>query len=287
MAFNRIVDVAKAQAETGATWTSWVHKTSYPNQASQGIWGDMTMGAGTPKYNAYVGTQYESTPLIGAGNFGIYTGGDQADNKHLSEIMLQCNVASMALTGYILCDYLMFYPLVDMDSSDLQEMDNIATLPRYSDGEGVRICAVVTTPLSTFGTVTVSYTNQDGVSGRIATFYPVAAASNVGAISHGTASNSAATGAPFVPLIGGDTGVRSIESVTNTSPTGGFMAFVLVKPLATVSITEATTAVEVNFIKDKVTMPRIYNGAYLGFLRQGASNPSTGIFRAALTFIWG
>jgi hypothetical protein len=286
MAFNRIVDIAKAQAETGATWTSFVHKNSGPAASNAALWVDTSMGAGTPKYNAYVGAQYESTPLIGAGNFGIYTGGDQDDDKYLSEILLQSTVASHSLSTYILCDYLMFYPLVDMDSTDQQDMDNVAPLPRYADGAGVRIMAVVTTPVSTFGTVTITYTNQDGVGSRTATFYPTGFAVAVGNISHGVTSNQVASSHPFVTLQSGDTGVRSIESITNSSPPGGFMAFVLVKPLATVGLTEATTATETNFIKDKVTMPRIYNGAYLGFVSGGTIRVS-GIFRAALTFIWG
>jgi len=35
----------------------------------------------------------------------------------------------------VMCDYLLFYPQVDMDSVDPQAMDNTVTLPRYESGE--------------------------------------------------------------------------------------------------------------------------------------------------------
>lgn len=118
MAFDRIIDFANAQAVTGATWTNFIHKTSLPVFSSAGMWADASMGAGTPKYNAYVGTQGESTPMYGAGNFGIYTGGDVSENKHLAEIMLQSTLATLAPADFLLCDYLLNYPLIDMDSTD-------------------------------------------------------------------------------------------------------------------------------------------------------------------------
>ena len=37
-----------------------------------------------------------------------------------------------------LLDYLMFYPLIDLDDDVEQVMDNTVTLPRYDDGAGVR-----------------------------------------------------------------------------------------------------------------------------------------------------
>lgn len=34
-----------------------------------------------------------------------------------------------------LCDYLLYYPTIDDSELGLQEMNNVATLPRYTDGE--------------------------------------------------------------------------------------------------------------------------------------------------------
>jgi hypothetical protein len=66
----------------------------------------------------------------------------------------------------VLCDYLLFYPFVDESVTDEQIMDNTATLPRYTDGDGVQMMAVVVAAQVGGGTFTVNYTNSDGVSGR-------------------------------------------------------------------------------------------------------------------------
>ena len=41
-----------------------------------------------------------------------------------------------------LMDYLMYYPLIDEGTTDEQFMVNNATLPRYTDGDGVQRMAV-------------------------------------------------------------------------------------------------------------------------------------------------
>lgn len=96
-----------------------------------------------------------------------------------------------------------------------------AALPRYTDGIGVMIgLDVYTATGGTATTVTASYTNQDGTPGR--TTQAVAWTA------------SAPVGRRFIlPLQDGDTGVRSVESVTfagNTAAAGN-VGVTLFKPL--------------------------------------------------------
>ena len=72
---------------------------------------------------------------------------------------------------------------------------------------------------------------------------------------------------PFLPLQTGDTGVRSVQSVT-IGGTGdvGLFALVLVKPLASISLYEITAASETDYLLDTSTLPVIEDDAYLNFI---------------------
>lgn len=100
-----------------------------------------------------------------------------------------------------------------------------AALTRYTSGEGVHAALTIWNALGTnTTTVTASYTNQAGTSGQ--TTPAIAFTSGTG------------NGAPGMlhplPLQEGDTGVRSVESVTLSGSTGsaGNFGVVLYKPLA-------------------------------------------------------
>ena len=100
-----------------------------------------------------------------------------------------------------------------------------AALTRYTSGEGVMAGLCIWSQLgNTVTTVTVSYTNQSGTPGRIST--PVQIGSN-------NAANAAGR-LIALPLEPGDTGVRSVESVTlaGTTATAGNFGVCLFKPLA-------------------------------------------------------
>lgn len=101
-----------------------------------------------------------------------------------------------------------------------------AALTRYTSGEGVHAALIILTALGgTASTVTCSYTNQAGTAGRASTAVVIG----------GTGFNAA--GALIrMPLQVGDTGVRSVESVTLSGTTGavGNFGVVLYRPLAMV-----------------------------------------------------
>lgn len=98
-----------------------------------------------------------------------------------------------------------------------------AALTRYTSGEGVMAALVIWITIGgTSTTFTASYTNQAGTSLR--TTQPAVIGS----------PNSAAGRIAVFPLASGDTGVRSVQSVTlaGTTSTAGNFGVCLFKPLA-------------------------------------------------------
>jgi hypothetical protein len=268
LGFANVRKLADAIEDNGQNWTSWFHKTSGPTGFGAGRWADMSMGAGTPKYNAYVGSQLQATPLINQGNDGIYLGPSPAAgmSKFITGLQLQSAVTNLAPSSWVLCDYLMFYPLVDGDSTDQQDMDNTALLPRYADGDGVMAMVVCTTPAASDAPCTFTYTNSDGVAGRTVT--TMLSFTNVTGCIMSTTANVASTNAraAFLPLANGDRGVRAIESAALLSALGGFFAIVLVKPMTTAVLPENVVACESTELIHKARVRKVDAGAYLNFI---------------------
>jgi hypothetical protein len=107
-----------------------------------------------------------------------------------------------------------------------------AALTRYTSGEGVMAGIVVYAIIGTTATtITISYTNSAGVSGRTST-----------ATTFGGANFREVGALIPIPLQEQDTGVRSIESVTITATTGtaGNFGVCLYKPLSMISFESGT-----------------------------------------------
>lgn len=275
--------------EAGRFWESYIYKTTGP--LNLGVrWGDASMAPGTPKYNAYVGSQFEATPLIGSGNNGIYTGPTPApgESKYLTDIRLSTPQSTLVPSHWALCDYLQFYPLLDGDDTSEQLLVNAAPLPRYATGDGVQCFVVQTTPTLSNAILTLNYTNSDGVSGRSSSSLLITN-TPTGAIltSANTTGSLASSQTPFFPLAGGDKGIRSIESATLAAGVGGFFALVLVKPLASIGVREVNTASELSMFMQMARCPIIYDGAYLNFIYLAGANTTTFNLFGRLSFTWG
>lgn len=283
--FDGVLPLAQAVAENGREWQSFFFKSAVPG-AGAGRWADGSVGAGIPVYNAYVGAALEATPITGSGNRGIYTGPavGEGQTKHLHAMQALSNNAGVPIY-LLLADYLLFYPLVDGDSPDVQTMDNTATLPRYTSGEGVRCMFVAASPMTQNGTVTMSYTNSAGVSGRTVTF-GINLSSIIGCIVNagGNVNASAAENA-FTPLASGDKGIRSIESVTISGAPGGLFNVVLVRPISHLQIREAFTAAEKFLFPQAASCPKIETGAYLNWILNNGSATAP-LLRGYLHFAW-
>lgn len=171
-----------------------------------------------------------------------------------------------------------------MDSTDEQYFFNTVSLPRYSDGNGVQAFLVAVTPYMGGGGFTIKYTNEKGAAGQISRPCLSNAATFIGTLVNSRDTNP--PGAPFIPLAQDDNGIRSVESITFNAPNGGLAALVLVKVIATMMTREITAASEFDFIKDKMSFPRVYDGAYLNFLCCPSGTIATGIFTGTASFIW-
>lgn len=105
-----------------------------------------------------------------------------------------------------------------------------AALTRFTSGEGVMAGLTMWTQVGTTATtVTISYTNQSGTPGQIST----------ATVFGGSGSREAGRMIP-IPLAAGDTGVRSVESVTLAATTGtaGNFGVCLFKPLAIMAMND-------------------------------------------------
>ena len=246
---------------------------SFRKQATQttgaGVWFDLSMSPGNPAPNYYIGSPGVFVPLKQSTDGGLRHGGNVSPaKKFLRKLMVTTNTAAASVTPMKLLDYIGFYGFIDESVLDEQFLDNTTPLPRHVDGAGVQLMPVVVAGQTGGQPFTVSYTNQDGVAGRTTTSVLMSTQFVNGTIL--CSQNGGATyphAGPFLPLQTGDTGVRSVQSVT-IGGTGdvGLFALVLVKPLASISLYEITAASETDFLLDAATMPVIEDDAYLNFI---------------------
>lgn len=281
---KQIVDAELDGKEHRYTW----RKVPANNTSANGTWFDLAYVSGMPVPNYYIGAINTSTQLKQSTDGGIYHGPDVAPSeKYLRMTTALCTSSTPLPMTMVLCDYLMFYPFIDESTLDVQFMNNTLTLPRYTDGEGVRIIAVSQAVRNTTGVYfTVSYTNQDGVAGRTTTARQFSHPGTNGELLTSGTAFTGSSGA-FLPLMDGDTGVRSIESVTMLTDNVGLFALVLVKPLATTVIREITAPVEKDYFLEAGVIPRIYDDAFLGFLISPAnSGIASAVITGDLKVIW-
>jgi len=286
MSIKAFSKIGQAIADSGSYHYQYVFKTT-PVPSTAGFFVDLNQTSGTPKYNAFAGTQQAFNVLEGSGNGGVYVGPFETNKtKHLARWQaLNPNTAANTISPdqVHLLDYLGFYPLIDCDDLDPQVLDNTSSLTRYTDGIGVRIVAIVQAPITTTASLTINYTDSNDVS-RSSTRNIIAGLSiGVSATGAGTAS-AAGSATPFWPLTDGSFGVKRIDSVQFAASAGGFICLALVKPLATISLIEARAPVEKTFGVNDLTPPEIKQGAYLNFLIQ-RSGTSAGALRSELLFI--
>ena len=253
---NRVKDIVDAVSDGRINTVSF---RKVPSQASTaGTWCDLSMASGNPSPNFYSGDALTST--LFDGRKGIYKG----NSEYLFEIMAQTSSANGAPSTLMLCDYLLYYPQVDMDNVNAQSTDNTTTLPRYTSGEGVQMFVVAQYPFIGGVDFRITYTNSDGVSGRSTGLVRCNNVANIASFIHsGSFANSFGA---FLPLQSGDKGVRSVEDIQFLSPNGGLGAIVLVKPIYTTLIRELASPSESNCFKNSALLPKIEQGAYLNFL---------------------
>lgn len=264
--------------------THTAHFRKVPSQASvAGQWVDLSMAAGNPLPNYYA-----STPLAAAtldGTRGIFHGADKSPaSMYLSDLAL-CSPTAGFVGAFQLLDYLLYYPFVDLDDTDVQTMDNTVALPRYADGANVRAMMVAVAPTTGGGSFTYDYIDQDGNSQTSAVISCNTTADAIATVPT-SQQGTVACGQLFLPLNSGDTGIRAVTSVQMVVPNGGLCAIVLVKPLALATIREINVPDERSYITEIPGPPCILDGAYLNLAMNCAATVAAGQLTGRASFIW-
>ena len=286
MGFANVRALVDAELDGQSTYATW---RKSPSQASTGgLWFDLSMSPGNP-----VPQYYASAPLVGktlsqSQDGGLFHGGPVAPaTKHLKRVTAVATVATGLPMPLILCDYLLYYPFVDEGSTDPQPCDNTQTITRYTSGAGVQMMAVSLASRTGGASFQVTYTNSDGVAGRVSqTVTQNSAAANGTLVTSRNASTNPTSTGPFIGLQDTDTGVRLIESVQMLSPDVGLFALVLVRPLAQCNVLGIDAAVETNYLDDYNQLPVIADDAYLGFLCNPRGSLGATALHGDITTVW-
>jgi len=240
-----------------------------PSQVTTaGYWFDLSLSPGNPVPKYW----FDATPLIAKSiaqstDGGLWHGPDTAPKQQYLRMTTAMSSSGTGLPlPLILCDYLLYYPSIDDSLTDPQVLDNTVTLPRYTDGKGVQVIAVTVAGRTGGQDFYFTYTNSDGVSGRTSQTVRQNTISAIGTIATSSLSTLGMSGNPFIGLQSGDTGVRSIESVTMLGVDVGLFSLILVKPLARTQIREQTAPVEKDYLIEASDVPEIKDDAYLGWL---------------------
>lgn len=263
-------DYVEAIDKGRTNYSSFVKTPSQSGTASN--WFDLSMSPGNPLPQYYAAAPLVAQQLKRSTDGGLNHGSSVSSGdyqKYLKTFKLMPPSASGLPMPYILLDYLLYYPFIDMGTNDEQLMDNTLTLPRYTDGVGVQMmCVSVASGTALAPRFTVKYTNSDGVSGRTSRTVTCSLATANGSIlscHHGL--STVIGNVPFIGLQEGDKGVRSVESVTFPSTLDvGLFAIALVKPLITGTLYEQTAACETEVLPHQSQLPKIYDDAYLNLI---------------------
>lgn len=253
-------------------------------------WADPTFASGQPAYDAHVGTPLLFTPCIAQKNDAVFFPGiGPGQERYLHTATVWSNQGTFNGPGsMVFYDLIGYYPLIDGDSTDLQETDNTATLPRYASGDGVvAVWVNHVAPAVQNGLADVLYTNSDGVQQTVRVNIPNMGVNLVVTGNIATSANGQAGGLSM-PLLTGSKGVRSIDGITYLTPPGGLHAIYLIKPLCTMTLGDNLVTAEKDFfLQDGFRMPRIYDGAWIGwFDNLGAGTARSVAWFGNLTFLW-
>lgn len=211
-----------------------------------------------------------STPSTGSGNAPTnatlgaitFTNADSGNKLYLGRF----SFTSGTIGYFTLYDRLVETSGIVGNTTSPQTVNSTA-LTRHTTGDGVRLWLEWYTSTGTgTPTATVSYTNQDGTASRTTTSPAWVSSMSVGQMLP-------------VPLAVGDSGIRSVQSVTLSAATGsaGDFGIVLAKPLIDIPVPVIYAGQYLDAFA--CGLPEIPNNACLAFMLLASAstmNPITG-----------
>lgn len=277
----KIRDFIEKCYDGGQNWISSFRKTPAIASSQSGVI-DLSMAPGNPVANYYTGDALTAT--LFNGSKGIYTGGDvYPKTKYLRRISFMQPPATVSPAQFYVLDFLMFYPLIDMDSTDEQTFINNVTLPRYTDGSNVKMFIVATNPYLGGASFTINYVNHLGQR-KTTRWQTSNYHTYIGTIIH--SGNNTNVSGTFINTPDGD-GVQYVESITFNNPNGGLAALVLCKVITMLTtVNAAPSQTEVDFLLQKGELPIILDGAYINFIEQTNGSALNVIHSGVIETIW-
>jgi hypothetical protein len=254
---------------------------------------DMSNLAGSPVANAWAGTSLAYTACTettgnGTQIFGMPHGGNvSTDIKHLVGMGANVTAATGVPSTIYLIDIEGYWPNISNNTLSAQTLTGTPS-PRSTNGAGLRLFYVQTAVNgATAQNLSLSYTDQSGNTGNaLGATVAMTASSVVGHITHsGLAANNYG---PFLPLAGGDSGVRNVATITFSAANTGTGALVLCKPLAEIPIGIVSTYHKQDMLGQIPSLPVIPDGACLSMiLVAGGAVAASTTFMGHNEFVWG
>lgn len=286
---DQLVSAISAGQTTRYDWNKITGGSAY----AAGRWYDGSMLNALPIANAWAGTALnwracdESTGN-GTQVFGIPHGGNVSPlTKHLLNMNAWGTAATSVPGTLMLVDLQGYYPGISNNTTSAQTLVGTPTL-RYTNGEGCRMYWVQTAVAgATAQNIALSYTDQAGNTGNaLGATVAMTASGIAGHISHaGTAANNYG---PFLPLASGDTGVRSVQTVTFSAANTGTGALCIARPLAQITLSVAGLMTEKDLLNQIPSLPVIKDGACLVWLYgAGAATAASTTFAGGIEVVWG
>ena len=288
-------------SNSGNFWrTDWNKNTFGTTAHTAGMWYLLSGTGGNPGASTILGTgtdatfqQLSDTTSTAA---GIQHGGDVTSFKTIVNASAFSAAATSMPAVFMLVDMLGFYPLTNATSTTAQTLTNSVAQPARdrtgtSNWVGVQAILVPSTVLgATTATATITYTNAAGTGSRTTPSSPALPALLTAAPVTSVAYSGTGAGkyGPFMPLAAGDTGIRSVQSITfSATRTSGVLNLVMVRPLLTLPMTTIGVACERDLLNQVPSLPRVYNGACLAWMMYaGAATPTNSAFYGHLDFAW-
>ncbi len=255
-------------------------------------WIDWAFASGQPAYDARIGTGLSFNPYIASKNDAIFMPEIPSGmDRHLVnvEMSTQANGAGQTICSFYMYDLLGVYPLIDGDSTDEQILDNSLTIPRYTDGVGIRAVLVNhVAPMISQSSGVISYTDSNDIDISVSFNMLLTGQNKVV-----TAMGDGSFGGLTLPLGNNSYGVKKINSITFTSAPGGLYSIYIIKTILTLNNNDGSSQNNKIWTEKSLAshnawnFPRIYDGAHLGFfLMPNGSSRTVSIF-GNLTFVWG